>query len=115
VTTGASTAGMTRKGTILFAPGVVDPAPDSVDAIKNLALPLNSALATGAGRVELMAYAGARGDKSSDARRLSLRRAVIIRQLLIDGGVPAERIDVHAMGGTTDSNSGDRVDVFTRA
>lgn len=108
-------AGLVRQSQILFGPGVADPVPESIDAIKGLATPLNSALAAGATRVQVVAYGGSRGDKSSDARRLSLKRALIIRQLLIDGGVPSGRIDVRAMGGTTDSEPTDRVDIFTKA
>ena len=58
---------------------------------------------------------GSEGDKGSDARRLSLKRALAIRQVLIDDGVPAERIDVRAMGGVDDTGPADRVDVFVKA
>ncbi len=109
------TAGLTKQMQIIFAPNMPDPSPDAIDAIKGLAVPLNSALSGGASRITVVAYGGTRGDKSSDARRLSLKRARIIRQLLIDGGVPAERIDVRAMGGATDGNAADRVDIFTKA
>ena len=107
--------GLVRQSQILFGPGAPDPVPEAIDAIKGLANPLNSALAAGATRVQVVAYGGAKGDKSSDARRLSLKRALIIRQLLIDGGVPSGRIDVRAMGGTTDNEPTDRVDIFTKA
>ena len=107
--------GLAKQTQILFAPGAPDPSADAVDAIKGLAGPLNSALVAGTSRIQIVAYGGARGDKSSDARRLSLKRARIIRQLLIDGGVPAERIDVRAMGGATDGAATDRVDIFTKA
>ena len=71
---------------------------------------------TGPGsRVELQAYGGTHGDKGSDARRLSLKRALAIRQILIDDGVSPDRIDVRAMGGTDDSGPADRVDVYVRA
>jgi len=39
---------------------------------------------------------------------------LIVRQLLIDEGVPSERIDVRAMGGASEG-SPDRVDIFLRA
>jgi len=107
--------GLVRQSQILFGPGAPDPVPEAIDAIKGLAGPLNSALAAGATKVQVVAYGGAKGDKSSDARRLSLKRALIIRQLLIDGGVPSGRIDVHAMGGTNDNEPTDRVDIFTKA
>jgi len=60
------------------------------------------------------AYGGTLGDKSSDARRLSLRRALTVRQLLIDNGVPSDRIDVRALGGA-EQGMPDRVDVFVKA
>jgi outer membrane protein OmpA-like peptidoglycan-associated protein len=107
--------GLAKQTQILFAPGAPDPSADAIDAIKGLAGPLNSALVAGTSRIQIVAYGGAPGDKSSEARRLSLRRARIIRQLLIDGGVPAERIDVRAMGGATDGAAADRVDIFTKA
>jgi outer membrane protein OmpA-like peptidoglycan-associated protein len=108
-------SGLSKQTQILFAPGAPDPSPDAIDAIKGLAGPLNSALVAGTSRIQIVAYGGARGDKSSDARRLSLKRGRIIRQLLIDGGVPSERIDVRAMGGATDGAATDRVDIFTKA
>jgi flagellar motor protein MotB len=64
--------------------------------------------------VELQAFGGAKGDKGSDARRLSLKRALSIRQVLIDDGVSADRIDVRAMGGTDDTGPADRVDVYVK-
>ena len=66
-------------------------------------------------RVELQAFGGTKGDKGSDARRLSLKRALAIRQVLIDDGVSPDRIDVRAMGGVDDSGPADRVDVYTKA
>jgi outer membrane protein OmpA-like peptidoglycan-associated protein len=108
-----SEGGMTRRSQIIFAPGVPDPAPNALDAIRMLGGDLNASLNGGASRVQLQAYGGARNDKSSDARRLSLKRALAIRQILIDAGVPSGRIDVRAMGGA-DSGPADRVDVFLR-
>ena len=65
--------------------------------------------------IQIQAFGGRRGDKGSDARRLSLKRALAIRQVLIDDGVAAERIDVRAMGGADDSGPADRVDVYIKA
>jgi outer membrane protein OmpA-like peptidoglycan-associated protein len=105
-------AGLMKQGEILFPPADAAPQAGSVDQLKALAAALNTALDSGSGRVELEAYAGPPGDKSSDARRLSLRRALATRQLLIDGGVPANRIDVRALGGIDDHGNSDRVDIF---
>ncbi|HEX4532652.1 MAG TPA: OmpA family protein [Rhizomicrobium sp.] len=111
----AEHAGLTRRSQIVFPTGSTDPAPSEMEGIKGLAAALNSALKAGAQRVQLEAYGGPHGDKSSDSRRLSLKRALSIRQTLIDDGVPAEKIDVRAMGGVDDRGPADRVDVYLRA
>jgi outer membrane protein OmpA-like peptidoglycan-associated protein len=104
-----------KHGAILFEQGATNPSPVQFDGVKILASDLNAALEAGAARIQLEAYGGAPGDKSSDARRLSLKRALAVRQLLIDDGVPSNRIDVRAMGGIDDKGPVDRVDVFVRA
>lgn len=63
------------------------------------------------GRLEIDAYAGPPHDASSYARRLALRRALSVRRELITNGVTAERIQVRALGGTSDSGPPDRVDI----
>jgi outer membrane protein OmpA-like peptidoglycan-associated protein len=108
-------SGLTKRGAVLFEKGVSNPSPSQFQGVKLLAGDVSTALEAGAGRVQLEAYGGAAGDKSSDARRLSLKRALAVRQLLIDNGVPSNRIDVRAMGGTDDNGPNDRVDVFLRA
>ena len=110
-----SVAGMTKRSVILFAAGAADPAQSALGAIKFLAGDLNSSMVNAASRVQILAYGGERGDKGSDARRLSLKRALAIRQVLIDDGVPSERIDVRAMGGADDGGPADRVDVYVKA
>ena len=104
-----------KRGVILFAPNADDPTVAAMQTVKSLAGELSTALSNGTSRVQLLAYGGPHGDKSSDTRRLSLKRALIVRQVLIDQGVPAERIDVRAMGGTDDSGPLDRVDVFVKS
>ena len=100
---------------ILFAKDAADPAAGALGAIKFLAGELNAAMTTPNARVELQAFGGIKGDKGSDARRLSLKRALAIRQVLIDDGVSPDRIDVRAMGGVDDTGPADRVDVYTKA
>ena len=107
--------GLTKRSMISFLPQQTDPAQSALGAIKFLATDLNTAMTGPGSRIQLMAYGGTRGDKGSDARRLSLKRALAIRQVLIDDGVAAERIDVHAMGGVDDSGPADRVDVYIKA
>ncbi len=108
-------AGLTKRGAVMFEKGATDPSPAQFSGVKLLAGDLTTALESGASRIQLEAYGGAPGDKSSDARRLSLKRALAVRQLLIDNGVPSNRIDVRAMGGVDDKGPTDRVDVFVRA
>jgi len=106
---------LTKKSMILFAKDAADPAAGALGSIKFLAGELNAAMTTPNARVELQAFGGTKGDKGSDARRLSLKRALAIRQVLIDDGVSPDRIDVRAMGGVDDTGPTDRVDVYTKA
>ena len=106
---------LTKRSVILFAKDAPDPAQGALGAIKFLASDLNAAMSSPNARVELQAFGGAKGDKGSDARRLSLKRALSIRQVLIDDGVSPDRIDVRAMGGSDDTGPADRVDVYVKA
>lgn len=106
---------LSKHGQIKFRKNATDLVPAAMDGIRLLANDLTSALDAGAKRVQLEAYGGPKGDKSSESRRLSLKRALTIRQLLIDNGVPSSKIDVRAMGGASDGGAQDRVDVFVRA
>ncbi len=108
-------AGLSKRSEILFAHGETDPPAATINKMHVLAGDLNTLLGAGAQRVLLDAYGGQPGDKSSDARRISLKRALVVRQLLIENGVPSGSIDVRAMGGTDDSGAPDRVDVFVKA
>lgn len=110
-----SEAGLAKRGAILFEHNSTDPQPSQLDGIKLLAGDLNSALEAGATQIQLQAFGGSPGDKSSDARRISLKRALAIRQLLIDNGVPSNKIITKAMGGATDKGEPDRVDIYVRA
>jgi len=103
-----------KRDSIVFTAGATDPSGSAVSALRSLAGSLIQALSDGSARVQLMAYAGMKGEKTSDTRRLSLKRALIVRQLLIDDGVPAERIDVLAVGGAEDDGPLDRVDVIVK-
>jgi outer membrane protein OmpA-like peptidoglycan-associated protein len=107
--------GLAKQGVILFAHDADAPADSALDSIRMLAGQLNNGMTRTQSRVELMAYGGNKGDKGSDARRLSLKRALAIRQVLIDSGVSSARIDVHAQGGVDDTGPTDRVDVYIRS
>ncbi len=106
---------LNKRSVILFAKDAPDPAKAALGAIKFLANDLNAAMNSPGARVELQAFGGAKGDKGSDAHRLSLKRALSIRQVLIEDGVSPDRIDVRAMGGVDDTGPTDRVDVYVRA
>ena len=62
-------------------------------------------------RVQLMAYAEGSEDTASQARRLSLSRALVVRTYLIDHGIRSTRMDVRALGATADQGPLDRVDI----
>lgn len=64
-------------------------------------------------RVRLAAFSGRAGDLSSEARRLSLTRALAIRNYLSAKGVTPDRVDVLAFGGAAEGVT-DRVDVLVR-
>jgi outer membrane protein OmpA-like peptidoglycan-associated protein len=106
--------GNIRNIHINFPPGTAEPSADVAAALQSLAGDLTNELQAKSGRLLLQAFAGTPGDKSSEARRLSLKRALAVRQLLIDSGVPSDKIDVRAMGGITDGGKPDRVDVMLR-
>jgi outer membrane protein OmpA-like peptidoglycan-associated protein len=107
-------AELSKRSSILFAPGAEEPPAAALDSVKAMTASLTAALWSGTAHIQLEAFGGKPGDKSSDARRLSLKRALIVRQLLIDDGIPSERIVVRAMGGASDG-SPDRVDIFVAA
>ena len=107
-------AELSKRSSILFAPGAEEPPATVLDSVKAMTASLTAALWSGTAHVQLEAFGGKPGDKSSDARRLSLKRALIVRQLLIDDGIPSERIVVRAMGGASDG-APDRVDIFVAA
>ncbi|MDR3424284.1 MAG: OmpA family protein [Alphaproteobacteria bacterium] len=66
-------------------------------------------------RISLYAYADNAGSTPRDARRLSLARALAVRDYLSSKGVSESRIDVHAKGANTTSGVMDRIDVKVNA
>jgi outer membrane protein OmpA-like peptidoglycan-associated protein len=108
---GAITSG--SKLQVLFAPASARLESDA----KTVLGPVSAALAKNSKlRVELKAYARGNAETVSQARRLSLSRALAIRSHLIKGGVRATRIDVRALGSKVPNGVPNRVDllVFTR-
>ena len=62
-------------------------------------------------RIQLLAYAKGTADAASQARRLSLARALAVRSYLMAQGVLPTRMDVRALGNKADDDPRDRVDV----
>jgi outer membrane protein OmpA-like peptidoglycan-associated protein len=65
-------------------------------------------------RVQLAAYSGPPGNNSSDARRLSLKRALAVREYLAGQGVQKLMVNIAAFGGPA-LGATDRVDVMVRS
>jgi outer membrane protein OmpA-like peptidoglycan-associated protein len=63
-------------------------------------------------RVQLHGYANGASDSPSQARRLSLFRALSVRTYLMKKGVRSTRIDVRALGKAGDGEAANRVDVI---
>ncbi len=61
-------------------------------------------------RVQLLAYASGTSETASQARRLSLSRALAVRSYMINPGVRSTRMDVRALGNKAESGPADRVD-----
>jgi outer membrane protein OmpA-like peptidoglycan-associated protein len=62
-------------------------------------------------RVQIVAYATGGDDSGSQARRLSLSRALAVRSYLIEQGVRSTRMDVRALGNRSSEGPADRVDI----
>jgi len=62
-------------------------------------------------RVQLHGYANGASVSPSQARRLSLFRALSVRTYLMKKGIRSTRIDVRALGNSGDSQAKNRVDV----
>jgi outer membrane protein OmpA-like peptidoglycan-associated protein len=109
--------GLSKQASVLFNANSFALSDNTNATLNDLAFSLKTALASGASRVELVGYGGHPGSTSSSARRLSLERALAVRQALIADGVPAERIDVRALGGVPANDHGatDRVDIFIKS
>jgi outer membrane protein OmpA-like peptidoglycan-associated protein len=63
-------------------------------------------------RLQLIAYAAGGANEANEARRLSLRRAVAVRNYLRDKGIASSRMDVRALGNRSEGSApADRVDI----
>lgn len=100
----ATTAGLR----LTFAPGESDLSPDSDTSIKQLTAAAPPSDAT---TFNVLAYAPGKPDDPSTARRVSLSRAMAVRNALVADGVPSARIFVRALGEQYGDGPPDRVDL----
>jgi outer membrane protein OmpA-like peptidoglycan-associated protein len=63
-------------------------------------------------RLQVVAYADGTPEQASQARRVSLSRALTVRSYLISQGVRSTRIDVRALGSRASDGPPDRVDLL---
>lgn len=93
---------------ILFQPDDASLADEAKQELDRLATRLS---ADGRLYVQLVAYAGSGGD-ASQARRLSLSRALAARSYLVDHGVEIKQIDLRPLGNKSEPGiSPDRIDL----
>ena len=93
---------------MVFAPNVTD-MPDQSKA--TLTKVVAAMKADDQIHVQLVAYASGLPDQASQARRISLSRAITLRSYLMEQGVKSARIDVRALGNRSDGGPQDRVDI----
>jgi outer membrane protein OmpA-like peptidoglycan-associated protein len=95
--------------TIAFTRGADNIGTDALPTLDKIASML---LSNGGVRVTLTAYAAV-GDSTPprEARRLSLTRALAVRDYLTAKGISSSRIDVRALGANVPSGDPDRVDI----
>lgn len=96
---------------VTFGTGSADLNPDMLAALRSLAKGAPPAVQA---TFNVAAYAAGTPDDPSTARRLALSRALAVRSVLIESGVPSPRIYVRALGASVPPPPGvspDRVDV----
>lgn len=96
---------------IKFAVGSAKIETDSELSLKEVSKKLNSDPTL---RIQLMAYASIDGKSESQARRLSLSRALAVRSRLIGAGIRSTRIDVRALGSRVNGGKANRVDLLLK-
>ena len=62
-------------------------------------------------RLQIQAFASHNSNEESEARRISLARALAVRAFLLSNGIDPSRMDVRALGSNTTSNVTDGVDL----
>ncbi len=103
------TAAPPRAVQVLFGPGSAKLDKAATVGMKRIADAMNSDASM---RIQLLAYAGGASMSASQARRLSLSRALAARSYLIGRGVRSTRIDVRALGNKSSAGPLDRIDLM---
>lgn len=62
-------------------------------------------------RITLESYASPREGGAGEARRVSLKRALAVRQYLMDLGIKKQRVNVRALGAVAEDKPHDRIDI----
>ena len=107
---GISGPGAAPLRSVAFAPGDADLSGDSRKVLDSFTASLTEDPNL---RMQLLAYAGEPNLSASQARRLSLSRALAVRSYLISKGIRSTRIDVRALGNKVPSGTPNRVDLKT--
>lgn len=95
---------------LLFVPG---DAAVSADHASTLQKQVAAKLKADPGmRLQIIAYATAVDDSQSSARRVSLNRALSVRDYLKEAGVAPYRMDIRALGSASSAEHVDRVDLL---
>lgn len=97
-----------RVGQIDFAAGATEMPPVARTTLDKTIAELKRDEAS---RLQIVAYATGGDEAGSQARRLSLSRALAVRSYLIDQGVRSTRMDVRALGNRSPDGPADRVDM----
>jgi outer membrane protein OmpA-like peptidoglycan-associated protein len=97
-----------RVGQIDFTSGATDMPPTGKATLDKTIAELKRDDAT---RLQIVAYATGGDEAGSQARRLSLSRALAVRSYLIDQGIRSTRMDVRALGNRSPDGPADRVDM----
>jgi outer membrane protein OmpA-like peptidoglycan-associated protein len=105
----ANVGGDGRMAIVSFATGTADLPEAARNLLERTAAEMKR---DESARLQLVAYAAGGEDASSQARRLSLSRALAVRSYLIEHGVRSTRMDVRALGNKVPEGPPDRVDVM---
>lgn len=125
--TGSTVSTAATSGQVIEA----TPAPTQVDGQLRIAFPMGSAGLSDTARseldglvqkmtadqnmrIELTAYATGTPETATEARRMSLSRALTVRSYLIKQGVSRTRMDVRALGNNVQNGPPDRVDILPK-